>query len=350
MKPYILKGLFIIGICFLLSSCYEDFIVINSTFKSVKRSKDSSQVFFFHYLQAGQPPKGISRFPDGGIHKIIYKNTSLYSFDIKNKELFKIYDFGNLPFNNVLEHISLQNNNITFSISPLMGWDWIRKHSSDSSFIKIQSKYNGFYTCDLETKSLNRFINEGYYPEISPDGKQIIYLKKDTAHIEIWHLSINKNENHLLKNIVDDSPYTSLKWKNNESIYFKSNDKTYEMYVNTNNAILIKNKIDFKTDYIPIKDIKELTSEISFKNWGLNLADFWQKNKNEYLQDIIKLNGNLNYRKAVLQSLSEDLNKVDLEYILEQMQKYEDSLEAYKKTEYKLNSKETKALVIQYLN
>ena len=140
--PFFKSILILIISSILFSGCYEDYLIINSDFKSGIIDSDSNQIFFFHFLSAGQPPKGISRFPDGGTQRKIYKNVSLYSYNISEKKLFKIHDFEGVPFHPVLEHISLQNNNLLFSLSPLMGWHWIKKEKTDSIDKRIYLKYS----------------------------------------------------------------------------------------------------------------------------------------------------------------------------------------------------------------
>lgn len=332
----------------ILNGCYEDYLIINSEFKSAIISDDSSKVFFYHSLNVGQPPKGISRFPDGGTQKSIFGNVSLYSYDISNKQLTKIYDFGIPPFNQALDHIAIQNNKVVFSISPLMGWYWIKKYKSDSTFKKIFDKYAGFLEYDIIEGSTIRFINDGFCPVLSPNEKQIAYLKRDTSGISIWKLNINTNTNSIVKHIDLDSPLLLIKWKDNKSIYYKIRKQVYEINLNNRLSEIVNSEIDFYPHKVPIKKIKELTSEISYKDWGFDLKKDWLKSKEEYINDVIVLNGNLNYRKAILQSISGELNNDDLENILIKMQKFENSLENYEKMEYEIFSKETKELIKSY--
>lgn len=173
---FLKKSLILAVISLFLSSCYEDYLILCSGFKSGLITSDSSQIFFYHHLRAVQPPKGISRFPDGGVHKRIYENLSLYSFDILNNSLFKIYDFGKIPFGSELAYISLQNGRIAFSVSPLMGWDWVKKQKKDSVFYTNFDKYGGFYEYNLNTKNTEKIFTDGFYPTLSPDYKHIIYL------------------------------------------------------------------------------------------------------------------------------------------------------------------------------
>ena len=343
MKINSIKGiLFLFAIILLLTSCYEDCIVINSKFTKGKINQDSSQIFFFHYLQAGQPPKGISRFPDGGTQKIIFKNVSLYSYSRENHILEKIFDFGNLPFGSWFDNLSLQNNKLIFGISPLTGWDWTIKHSTRSDeFKNLYDKYMGIYKYDLESKKIDHFVYDGYNQELSNDENQIIYLKRDSLGVEIWHLMISENKNQILKKIETNTAFISIYWINNNKIAYNANKKLNQLDLKTGKISLFNKELIPKQNDVSITKIIELTNNISFNDWGFKLDDYWQRNKKDYIQDIIHLNGNLNYRRAIIEEIGRNLSKKEIEKIINRMDSYKNSLEGYKKTEYEIFSKET---------
>ena len=350
MKNTFIKILLLLLVIFTFNSCYEDYLIINSEFKCPVITEDSSIIFFIHVLKVGQPPRGISRFPDGGTHKGIYGDISLFGYDINNKKLYKIHDFGRIPFHQTMEHIALQKNSLVFSLSPLMGWSWIKQHNPDSVYTKIYDDYAGFYKYDISTKSLNRFVYNGYYPEMSPDEKQIIYLKRDTTGVSVWHLYIDKDINQEITKFDKDSPLYPIVWKDTATIYYRIGQIPYEFKIHNKSSQKVDYDVNFHPHEIAVRKVRELTSEITFKEWGFDIQKYWPKSKKELIDDIIKLNGNLNYRKAILQSLSSDLSKKDIENILQQMEDYQNSLEIYEVTVYKISSTETKDLLKSYLN
>jgi hypothetical protein len=332
----------------LFTGCYHDYLVVSSDYKSPVITNDSTKIFFFHFLEAGQPPKGISRFPDGGAHKEIYRNVSLYSFDIKNNVLNRIKDFGDIPFVS-LEHISVQENNIVFSLSPLMGWSWVKSHKTNSTYKKIYNKYAGFYKYDFDDNSLNRFVNEGYYPELSQNENQIIYLKRDSSQITIWHLDIKNDINQKIVTLNSDSPFNLIKWHSDNIINYEHDKDIYAYDPENKTAHKTDCEVNFYPSKIHIKEVKRLTSNISYKEWGFDFEKYWNKNDKILIQDIVELNGNLNYRKAILQSISKDLSKKDIQNILHKMDKYQNSLDGLEKTEYEIYSKETRELLKTFL-
>ena len=336
---------------FLLTGCYEDYIVINSKFTTGKIYQDSSQIIFFHYLQAGQPPKGISRFPDGGTQKIIFKNVSLYSYNTNNHILEKIFDFGNLPYGSWFDNLSLQNNNLIFGINPLMGWDWAIKHSTRSDEYKnLYDKYMGIYKYDLESKKTDHFVYDGYKLELSKDGNQIIYLKRDSIGVEIWHLIIDKNKNQLVKQVETNTAFIPIYWINNNKIAYETNNQLQLCDLETGGICLMDKELLIKQNDISITNIIELTTNISFKEWGFDVSKYWSFSNDKYINDIIKLNGNLNYRRAIIEEIAPNLNNDEIEKIIDSMNNYKNSLEEYRKTNYEFFSKETIELLKKYLN
>ncbi|HAF28432.1 MAG TPA: hypothetical protein DCG75_05225 [Bacteroidales bacterium] len=344
------KSLILAVISLFLSGCYEDYLIISSDFKSGLITSDSSQIFFFHHLRAGQPPKGISRFPDGGVHKRIYENLSLYSFDIPTKSLVKIYDFGDIPFGSKLEYISLQNERIAFSVSPLMGWDWVKKQKTDSVFYNIFDKYGGFYEYNLNTKNTERIFTDGFYPTLSPDYKRILYLKRDSLNLSIWCFLKEDQHEELLINLNIDLPVISTLWRDNNSFYYSFDKKIFLFDLTSQTSLECDTKVCFIPNKLSIQEIKKLTKECTFKDWGFDLSEYFPKTKKEFINDIVVLNGNLNYRKAILEKFGNDLNNEEIGKIIKDMDSYQKKLEGYKQTEYGIYSKETKDLLKEYLD
>ena len=339
---FLRKVLKLVIISFIFTGCYEDYIVIHSNFKSGKISQDSSQVFFFHSLQIGQPPKGISRFPDGGTQKILFKNVSIYCYNMENQTLEKVFDFGNLPFGSWTFNLSLQNNSLLFGVCPLAGWDWRIKHPTRSEVFKIlYDKYMGIYKYDFENEKLEHFVYDGYYQELSNDENQIIYLKRDSLDVEIWHLMIAENKNQIIKKLETNTAFIPIYWINNDKIAYKANNKLNLFDLETGEISLIDKELIPKQNDISITEIIELTNNISFNDWGFKLDNYWQRSYKEYINDIIHLNGNLNYRRAIIEEVGQNMSSKEIEEIINKIDRYKNSLDGYKQTNYEFFSKET---------
>ncbi len=339
---FLRKVLSLVLISFIFTGCYEDYIVIHSNFKSGRISQDSIQIFFFHSLEVGQPPKGISRFPDGGTQKIIFKNASLYSYNTENQMLEKIFDFGNLPFGSWTYNLSLQNNSLIFGVCPLAGWDWRIKHSTKSEVFKnLYDKYMGIYKYDFESKKLEHFVYDGHCQELSNNENQIIYLKRDSLGVEIWHLMIAENKNQIIKKLETNTAFIPIYWINNDKVAYRANNILNLFDLETGEISLIDKELIPKQNDVSITEIIELTNNISFNNWGLKLDDYWQRSHKEYINDIIHLNGNLNYRRAIIEEVGQNLSSKEIEKIINKIDRYKNSLDDYKKTNYEFFSKET---------
>lgn len=109
-------------------------------------------------------------------------------------------------------------------------------------------------------------------------------------------------------------------------------------------------EVCFTPNKLSIQEIKSLTKEYAFKDWGFDLSEYFPKTKKEFINDIVILNGNLNYRKAILEVFGNDLNNDEIVKILKDIDSYQNKLEESKQTEYKIYSKETKDLLKKYFN
>ena len=238
--------------------------------------------------------------------------------------------------------LAIQNNNLVFGICPSMGWDWRMKHSTRSDeFKNLYDKYMGIYKYDLENKKIDHFVYDGYYQELSKDENQIIYLKRDSLGIEIWHLIIAKNKNQIVKRIETNTAFIPIYWINNNKVAYEANNKLNLLDLETGEINLIDKELIPKQNDVSITNIKELTADISYKEWGFNLNEYWQRSHKEYINDIIRLNGNLNYRRAIIEEIGQNLNNKKIEKIINRMDSYKNSLDGYEKTKYEFISKET---------
>lgn len=345
------KTLFLSVIILLFTSCYEDYISIGLDYSKGTLISDH-EIVFFHKINAGQPPKGISRFPDGGTQKVVYVNTSFYRYDTLNNELHKIFDFDGFPVSFMSGEVSIQQNILLFMANISYSWKRILNDTTDryKDHKILKDKYSGFFIYNLENENITHLKYDGYDPVLSPDATQIIYLTEDTLGVKLWHLNISKNENRFIKTIKSDSRFIDFFWQDNEHIVYEDNDKLMMFDLNTNLIIPFKGEQTVnKKNEISIRKVIDLTSHITFKEWGFDLKEHWARTQKEYINDIIPLNGNLNYRKVIMEEIGNDLSNDDIDRILKGMDKYEETLEGYKKSEYNYFSKETKDLIKQYL-
>ncbi|MFP4024372.1 MAG: hypothetical protein ACLFVR_07575 [Thiohalospira sp.] len=341
-----IKFLIIASILLSITGCYYDHLTVTSKYSNGVYT-DKGTVIFYHSIQAGQPPKGITRFPDGGMHKNIYRNTSLYELDTNNNELNKIFDFGGILYSSYQKNLSIQNNQLLFNIIPTMGWRLKTENDTSSGVDKMLYPKNfGFFLYDLESNELKRFFYDGYCSRLSPDNGRIAYVKEDSTGVEIRQLFIDEEKNQLVKKIDTMSKFSPVFWINNKQLSVRINNIQYSVDTETGKMERLNQEIDFHNKKISMYEIKRLTQNISYSDWGFELNKYWKKNNKQYVNDIVHLNGNFEYRKAVIEELSEELEKNELEAILDKMDRFAESLEGYQKSKYVFYSKETKEYII----
>ncbi len=351
MKSKFLIYILLLSIIISFYGCYNDFLIISSDF-STPVSKDSNAIFFFHTIKASQPPKGISRFPDGGTHKTVYKNTSIYKFDIKKNKLDKIFDFGNLPYDSWNSYISVFDDKIIFSIVPGLGWEWrIYNSTIKEKLAELKNEIGGIYLHNLTTLENNKIIKDGCHPVFSPNGRNILYLTNDTLNTQLMLFNIADNNNTQLLETPLTKKMSNLFWLNEKEIYFEINEKNILIDMNGN----ISDTTDLRSYHknpnkIKISELKDLLKNYDSQDWGFSLKKYWSKDIDDFCNDIVLLNGNLEYRKTILEEYKDDLSRSDIEDMLKDIEKRKQNLEQYKKAEYEYFSQETIELLNSLLN
>lgn len=343
MKVIKVKYIIAISLLFLLTGCYYDHLMLIPDYSQGIYTNQGT-IIFYYSLQAGHPPKGISRFPDGGTLKAVYKNFSLYEFDTISKKINKIHDFGKMTSSAWHLHLSLEKDKLLFNIIPIMGRQWLTEPDT------VTEKYNnpriGFYLYDLKTKNLKKLHFDGYDPTLSPDVQQIIYKKRAGDSVSIWHLQLKTMENKQIVLVDTPSVFSPLFWINNNQPGIRIRNKQYTLDLETGYINPLQKEIDLYTNKASITDIKKLTHELNFKDWGFELSKHYPGSKRQYIADIVLLHGNLNFRKAIIEELAEDLTIKELENIIETMDRYAESLSGFEKSKYIFNAEETKDFLI----
>ncbi len=335
-----------------LTGCYEDFINIYMEFTPGVYNLSKTEVAFYQFLSAGKPPKGISRFPDGGTHDVLFKNVTLYRYNLETGKLNTVFRFGNIPSNagSWREKIFWQQNKIAFSLSPLSGWKWMIEHTSNPQYASLYEKYNGILIYNMKTDSTTHIPGNGFEPALSPGESQVAYLKMDSTKIELWNMDLDsgKDQPVIVLSTADEYP-PSLYWKDEETIWIIAGKECKLLNVTSGEFTGSQEKLEIDLRKVKQGKIQELTESVLFHEWGLDLSDVWPRKRKEYVRDIVRLHGNLNYRKAILQEIGDDLEVNDIKKILDQMTDYQNSLEGVDKMNYEIFSEETKDLLRKLL-
>jgi hypothetical protein len=315
-------------------------------------NRAKTEIAFYQFLSAGKPPKGISRFPDGGSHDVLFKNVTLYRYNLETGTLNTVFRFGNIPSNagSWREKISWQQDRIAFSLSPVSTWEWMIEHTTNLQYASLFEKYNGIFIYNMETDSVVHIPGNGFEPALSPDESQMAYLKSDSTKIELWNMNLVSGQDQTVRVLSSADEYPpALFWKDEKSIWIITGKENRLLNMASGDLIAPQEEWEMHLRKVGQGEISELMESVSFSEWGLDLAKVWPRNRKEYIRDIVLLHGNLNYRKAIIEEIGDDLEARDIEKILDQMTDYQNSLDGADKMNYEIFSEETKDLLKKLL-
>ena len=190
----------ILGTVFLLASCYSEYPKFSiNVLRDNRLSKDSSYVSFILFSSAKKSAEGLYAFPDGGQPEILYKNASLFSFDLNKDELSKIHDFGNILYSSGRwkSEISYRDSLLILTIAPISGWQWELDNNSNKNFPSLEARMNRIFVFHRLGRSIQLSDTAGVLFRHENDGgkkRKFISLKKRLASIPVlkWGLDVRK--------------------------------------------------------------------------------------------------------------------------------------------------------------
>ncbi len=155
-RNYSLFLAFVLLILF-FSSCHSKYAVLSySLCKYPTWNSDSTALAFMLLNEVSQPPTGLGKFPDGGTHKSVYKNLSLYYYGVKERKIKKIANFDDIiDFKSVYSKyfrtfLIQDTNKIYFKFSKLERW-----YNYDSTnYLKTKNKYIKPYFIELNSRKM----------------------------------------------------------------------------------------------------------------------------------------------------------------------------------------------------
>ena len=318
------------------TGCHKDYIYIADEFghKNVYNNS-KTEVAFYKFMHVAKPPKNF------GTSKTIYKKTALYIYNIETEKLTEVYNFNNLPSgrDNWIHGLSYQDNLLAFSIRPISSWKYYKEY---------QEQFGGLFLYLKDKNQFQKINKNGFNPSISPDETNILYFTKDSENAVLWKNKFNSEKNGI--KLISDSlnHYTKFIWTNDNEVYLKEpKDKTWKL-MNLSKLSIdnYQNNDIVQTNEIDIKTLKELTKNISYKEWGIDINICVPKSEKARIKDIITGYGSQTYRMAILQEIQNNLTKQEIKDILTEIGMHKENLSSFERQKYD-NTSES---VIKQLN
>ncbi|HDR89329.1 MAG TPA: hypothetical protein ENN63_06835 [Bacteroidetes bacterium] len=143
-----------------LASCHSDYLSLSyKIHHSAAWNDDHTRIALFITTKAFRAPKGIARFPDGGISKTVYTETSLYLFEPDTKSIYKTGRLENFPVQWNIK-IAFSDSLVYYSVSPPTEWEQkLENAETESDSLKIyalKEAYSHPFVFNERTKEISR--------------------------------------------------------------------------------------------------------------------------------------------------------------------------------------------------
>ncbi len=271
MRQYIL----IAAISFLLTSCYSDYVHLKRKTthypSSVFQFGDSNLIAFVSTQEAYLRAKGITAFPDGGQSKVIYEETGLYIFDMKNNKLTQLKD---LTDSSILPWYVKNRAELLFIDSLVYYYRKVQvldvEDAKDHSLLK--QKYEKCFSVNINTKEVNLIDTAKFNSLYQKYHKKytLSALNKELKKIPLSEFGL------VIQDIYPKSDKKYIK----EVIYLKNDGKT------TRRAVI--EQIISKLNKKKIKDLLRKMDEYKNSLKGLEKTEYEIYSKETY-EDIQEL-------------------------------------------------------------
>lgn len=384
-----MKNILFILMIFFSSCSYKDYIVLSDEYKAGTFNNNKTQFSFFKFYKLSQPAKGLAAFPDGGQSKVLYQGVYLYLFDIPSKKLKLIRSFDGLSGQSISwanwmyfddrnqllysiyppHHYSFQKkypdknkesrpsrgiflynleNNKTIRISNNAETPQLSPNSNKVLYASFSSNEPEIHIMDKNGEN-DKFLDKGYYPNFSPNGNYISYIYPlDSMMYDVKFMNLKNNDVVKIASIKNINKYEVF-WLNNFQLCFRETNGQKKKY-DIESKVISDNDQKIKQDRsmkVSIIDIKTHTQSITYPDWGIDLQKCCPKSKEEIIEAIVNTEkGNNNYRKAILQGIENELNKNDIDNLLNLIEKHKNKIQGLDKTKYEISIEKT----VEYLN
>lgn len=176
-------------------------------------NNDHSRIAFFLSKKAYRAPKGIARFPDGGISKIIFSEVGLFVFDPQTKHLYEALTFESFPSARSIK-IAYTDDRIYYHF--IIDWEYrlqFAKTEADSQKVyQLKKKYDKPFVFNTKTREVTNVDNSTFLKVYKKDNKvDYMTLHNQIAQVPLSQLGLVLNEIHPKsdKDYIKDFIYSS---------------------------------------------------------------------------------------------------------------------------------------------
>jgi len=184
------KCFYLLGLLLILTSCHTKYVSLDYKIKhGAMWNNEQTQIAFFVSKKAYRAPKGIARFPDGGISKTVFNEVSLYLFDPENKILSEALTFDSFP--------SAESIKIAFTDSLIyyffvMDWEYhlyFAKTEADSQRVfDSKEKYAMPFVFNKNSRELNN-VDTFTFSTVYREEKKVDYM---TLHNQVSEMPLSE--------------------------------------------------------------------------------------------------------------------------------------------------------------
>jgi uncharacterized protein YqfB (UPF0267 family) len=179
-----------ISLSLLLTSCHTEYISLDyKIIHGAMWNNNQTKIAFFVSKKAYRAPKGISRFPDGGISKTVYSEAGLYVFDPENKYLYEALTFKSFPSSKSIK-IAYTDSMIYYIF--LIDWDYrlhFAKTEADSLKIyRLREEYARPFVFNEKTKETTN-VDTSTFLNVYKEDNEVDYM---TLHNRISEVPLSE--------------------------------------------------------------------------------------------------------------------------------------------------------------
>ncbi|MGC9472391.1 MAG: hypothetical protein ACP5D1_12700 [Bacteroidales bacterium] len=264
----------ILLICLLLflASCHSDYLSLSyKIHHSAAWNDDHSRIAFFITTRAFRAPRGIARFPDGGISKTVFTETSLCLFDPETKAIYKTDGLENFPIRWNIK-IAFPDSLVYYSVSPPASWEQqLKNATTEADSLRI---------CELKKTCSHPFV-------FNPGTKGI--SRADSSTFSGLYSEEKKADLQTLYNQINEVPLSELGLVLQE-IYPKPDEEYINDFISSSKGGSSLTSRAIAEQIIAPLSKSEIRSILqSINDQGDNLEGFEKQEYEFYSEDKIKL-------------------------------------------------------------